>query len=269
MKFSLIDYQNELSKLLHDVSTLLHAEGITYYGMYGTCLGAIRHKGFIPWDDDIDIALQRDDYEHALAVLRAKCPDLYVWDWHVDGQCDIQIARVYRRLKDGMTNEQRNAFIDLFPIDNAPKTKIVRWIKAVLIVAIRRLVLRKNKVRLPYKTWTFSSSFFYWVAVPFACCSQKSLKRIFQRMIVQRKQTGLVWIPADYPKRCYPASLFNAARVCQFGNGEITIPLDAETVMQIVFGDWRQLPPEEKRYGHAVNALGEFKMNAPADMLRR
>ncbi len=64
-------------EVLSRVASVCSRHGITYYAVYGTLLGAIRHKGFIPWDDDIDIAVKREDYERLLRLLQKELPQGY------------------------------------------------------------------------------------------------------------------------------------------------------------------------------------------------
>ena len=121
-EFDLKLYQAALRKLMAEVADALKTNDISYFGMYGTSLGALRHHGFIPWDDDIDIGMLREEYEKALPILRQLHDNFYVWDWDHDENCDIQIARIYRRIVPGMSDLDKNVFIDVFPVDNAPRS---------------------------------------------------------------------------------------------------------------------------------------------------
>ena len=267
-EFDLKLYQAALRKLMAEVADALKTNDISYFGMYGTSLGALRHHGFIPWDDDIDIGMLREEYEKALPILRQLHDNFYVWDWDHDENCDIQIARIYRRIVPGMSDLDKNVFIDVFPVDNAPRSYLLRKILRVLIVVLRRLVIRKTKTHIPYVQGTFRSALLYLMGIPFSICSARTLRHLFRFLVVQKKSTGLVWVPADVPKRVYGASDFNSTKTLPFDDIKMPVPIGAENFLTEFYGDWRQLPPIEKQMGHAVRVDGSVKINTPKESLR-
>lgn len=104
--------QARLLEMADAIIGILDAHGIDYMITYGTLLGAVRHKGFIPWDDDFDIFLFDEDYEHALEVLRAELPsDMVVHD----GKNDPIYWPYWARVRD--LNSETYAV--LYPKDNA------------------------------------------------------------------------------------------------------------------------------------------------------
>ena len=78
-KITVRDVQDSLLDILIDVDKICRENNIKYILEGGTALGAIRHKGFIPWDDDLDIAMMRDEYNKFIKVLEKKLPDKYVF----------------------------------------------------------------------------------------------------------------------------------------------------------------------------------------------
>lgn len=267
-EFDLKQYQAALRKLMAEVAEELKSNAISYFGMYGTSLGALRHHGFIPWDDDIDIGMLREDYEKALPILRQVGDKFYVWDWDHDDNCDIQIARIYRRIVPGMSELDKNVFIDVFPVDNAPRSSFLRKILRVLIVVLRRLVIRKTKTHIPYVQGTFKSALFYLMGIPFSVFPAHTLRRLFRFLVIRKKSTGLVWVPADVPKRVYGESDFNSTKTLPFDDITMPVPIGAENFLTEFYGDWRQLPPIEKQIGHAVRIDGSVKINTPKESLR-
>lgn len=124
---------------LHDVNLALAKEfvhicddnGLTYYMLGGTMLGAVRHKGFIPWDDDMDFGMPRKDYESFLAIaprLISDNLDLLHYKTHPDYR--YYIARLQNKYTKVMEigNGETCASIDIFPLDGSPNNRILRYL---------------------------------------------------------------------------------------------------------------------------------------------
>ena len=101
---------------------------LRYYMVGGTMLGAIRHKGFIPWDDDMDVAMPRPDYEKFIEIVRDELPTGYTF---LNYKQDADYMRYFSRIVDKnvrVTNASNtkklveNAWLDIFPLDGMPRT---------------------------------------------------------------------------------------------------------------------------------------------------
>lgn len=122
MELTLFEIQQESLKILNDVHQFCTSHNIHYSLAYGTLLGAIRHKGFIPWDDDIDIMMPRPDYERFCALYKSELYKL-IYSGN-DKTCMLAFARVCdmrstKVIGSTWTMESTGIWIDVFPIDGA------------------------------------------------------------------------------------------------------------------------------------------------------
>lgn len=120
--------QNVVYGILCDIDDFCKENNITYFLSGGTCLGAVRHKGFIPWDDDADIMMPRKEYERFLNLFPKAHPEKYgVGSLKNDSEWQRQFARVWdihTVLKHKTLNEKEmGVFVDIFPIDGLPSGK--------------------------------------------------------------------------------------------------------------------------------------------------
>lgn len=129
-KKDLSPIQNHVLDILHVLIDIFEKENIHYYMLGGTMLGAIRHNGFIPWDDDVDIGIERNDYEKFLKICEKKFPKhLALRTYKDDSYHHYYYARVvdtrYHIKRMGSIKErQEELWIDIFPLDGMPNNKL-------------------------------------------------------------------------------------------------------------------------------------------------
>ena len=138
--------QVELNILIETIN-ILNKHNLKYYVLGGTLLGCIRHKGFIPWDDDIDIGLLRDDYEKAIKILKEELPENYLLNYYKDHKNENDYTSYYMAKvenkeiqvinKTAEENRIMNAWIDIFPIDGLPKNKIKSFFHKFHLLILR------------------------------------------------------------------------------------------------------------------------------------
>ena len=118
--------QKIMLEILQEVHKICVANDITYWIEAGTLLGAKRHKGFIPWDDDIDIAMPRKDYNKFLKIAQEKLPqDMFLQNKETEPDYYLPFSKIRKNntllIETGETGEENyhhGIFIDIFPFDN-------------------------------------------------------------------------------------------------------------------------------------------------------
>ena len=156
-KLSLKERQNISLDILIDVDRFCRENDITYFMGCGTLLGAVRHKGFIPWDDDIDILMFRDDFNRFLNIYKS---DKYALSKPLDGR--FCIAKVYDtdtvEYEAGIDYSNREPLgvdIDIFPLDGIRNDQAIIdkqykkecFLEMLLRLANQKLFLRKNPLK--------------------------------------------------------------------------------------------------------------------------
>lgn len=157
----LIRLKEMLLEMMKDIHRVCEENNIRYYLVGGTLLGAIRHKGFIPWDDDIDISMPRSDYEKFIQIANEKLEDKHRIE-HVRSRKDfpysfikvnnINTTVIEEPFKN--TTYKGGIYIDIFPLDGTYKNRILREIQYHRVEFYRQLkgvVLVAPKTANKYK----------------------------------------------------------------------------------------------------------------------
>jgi lipopolysaccharide cholinephosphotransferase len=132
-------------EVLSEIIRVCKKYSITYYADWGTLLGAVRHKGFVPWDDDIDIALKRADYHRLLAVLPDELPaEYYISSSYTPGEHNQPISSVMNSRQINTDPKKIKRFygtpyvagVDLFPLDYVPRDPQLAEVQTELYSAV-------------------------------------------------------------------------------------------------------------------------------------
>lgn len=136
-KITVRDVQKVLLPILLDIDKICKKHDIPYFLIAGTCLGAVRHHGFIPWDDDLDIGMMRSDYERFIEVLKQDLPNNYVFqcfDTHKEYNVTIPAMKIRKKgtfvrekniLLENKCPDGNGLFVDVFIYDYVSENKIV------------------------------------------------------------------------------------------------------------------------------------------------
>lgn len=247
-------YKNELLDLMCRVDKVLSREGVQYFAVYGTCLGAVREHGIIPWDDDIDIAVWRDNFSRAIKVLTESSEQIYAGDHSNIPGCPSRCGRIFNRINSHSTIEKRRAYIDLHVIDYAPENKFRFFWSVLWYVGISRIVSRRNgNVGSSHKILYLIADC---AAFPFRIFSSSLLMRISNWIYIYKRPSSFVKLTFDGNRKRYLAALFAKSERVSFNGFSISVPIGYDTYLTHCYGDWRIPPPLDARFSHAFDRDG-------------
>lgn len=264
-KLTMKEIQEGSIKVLDLIDNICRKENLCYYLVYGTLLGAIRHKGFIPWDDDIDIMMPRLDYEKLIQYFADHQADLApfkLFDYRSDNNYPYMIARVSdSRYTLDVHNEKDyglGLFVDIYPLDGAGNTKeeftklknAANPYASLCFLSTRETVKREN-------TKSFAK---YLVKFPAFVVAKILGKSFFMSKLEKigntytyedSKYVGvIVWASDEGVKTVYPKEWFGDGIDVEFEGKKFRAPINWDKVLTRGFGNYMELPPENDRIPH-------------------
>ena len=242
-------------EILKNVHSFCERNQITYSLGYGTCLGAVRHKGFIPWDDDIDIIMPRPDYERFINSYTDRNYEV-LWYPH-----DKDFPFVFGKVCDKRTvfiedNEvgcsNMGVNIDVFPVDGLSKKLSTAKRHVRLSILLHGMMNVKGISLNTAKSFKFKMIL---IAMKALCLPfpYKTLLKMFRKSNVKYSfEESMFAENLSYPKfrRIVPAGVFKEYKLAQFEDSEFMIPVRYDEYLRSLYGDYMQLPPESKRESH-------------------
>lgn len=265
MKYSRrIDTIEELKqiqlKILESFHQFCTENGINYSLAYGSLIGAIRHKGFIPWDDDIDIFLLRDEYNKFMSSFPKAYNEHYSL---VSMGIDNKWHRAYGKLFDNRTIEicnTRNKYqdlgigIDIFPVDDVPD-EFSKWCRYERKRRLLRDVAMLKSLTLS-KERSFGKNFIIFIGrIALSLFSFAFLTRLVNRYSQKHNGKGYNHVYENSlgvynTKEPWKKSDFEEFVDVSFENIKVKIIKGYANLLTNVYGDYMRLPPKEKRISH-------------------
>jgi len=252
--------------ILDHIDEFCKKNNITYYICGGTLLGAIRHKGFIPWDDDIDIMMLREDYEKFIneyPSLDASCYRLYHYKYQKDyiyPFAKVGDTRTHTELK-GEYNV--GVYVDIFPIDNIPddvrlQRKIFKRRKSLGRISGAHL-LRRGYFDGARKKKTVLGGLLHFTLIKSLFGSlEESIRSVDENAKDANKyhpSTHKASLTCGYDeKEIMPNEIYKETIRVDFEGRKYSAPCGWDIYLRNIFGNYMQLPPEDQRHIHGFNA---------------
>lgn len=240
-------------EILKYIVSVCESHGLRYYLSYGSLLGAIRHKGFIPWDDDIDISMPRADYEKLLKVMLSNPDKRFValtpkskgYPYHYAKVVDLSTKLMEESLDDFAGN---GLWVDIFPLDGvdtaAPtlQKKLAKYFNSCRASASYKQCPPGNK---PWKWKACKIIGTRTFARLVTLCSRR--KAFDGAEYVAHMPTSLQYL--------FPRRLFDEVAKVEFDGCLYDAPAAYDEYLTILYGNYMQLPPEDQRITHCVKAI--------------
>lgn len=262
-----------LLEIYKDIAALCDRHKLVYMMGGGTCLGAIRHQGYIPWDDDLDIMMPRDSYEQLIALLsEGAMGEKYEYDTpNAHRDCKNPFLKIYRKgtLDVEITSETapgpRGMYIDVFPMDYAPNNRLHKRLKGLLsdfLQAICSCVLYTEYPSEHYRQFMRQSAEGMsryrqriFLGRLFGLIPHRKWVWWFDQLNAGSKKTGYMTIPTGRKHYCgetQPTDIFLPCRKAMFEGIEVNVPADYDAYLTGLYHDYMRIPPVEKRERHFV-----------------
>ncbi len=244
----------ELSMLI-EIDRICRKHNLTYFLTCGTLLGAVRHKGFIPWDEDLDVSMPREDYDRFVRIAQDEIQDRFIVDCHFNNEFYFNpFAKI--RLKNSafeikaLKNYKghQGIWLDIFPMDYindstskslARREKIINLCRTM--ICSHRNILNWNEVggskKAIYKVISLlPDRLFWWLMYKMHTCSDR-----------QKNNVVMFGTDYSYDRLIFPMSDFIPATEVEFEGHKFFAPAKYDNVLTKIYGDYMKIPPQSEQ----------------------
>lgn len=269
--FDLKRLQNTQLEIYKEIDRICKKYNIEYFGTWGTALGAIRHKGFIPWDDDIDISMKWNEFKRFEEVCKNELNEKFFLQ---NTETDEYYWNPYTKVRLNNTTSMDKSLshmkchygicMDIFPITPIPNSKLCKMKQKVLVN------IYKGLCYIPYILYISSSDNSNKGKIINSLLTN-NMKNFLRRKLIGNKTLNIFKeyltreinkydfnkcnycgeiLTGPYERRVYKTEIFKESILMDFENIYIPIPKDYDEYLSYIYGDYMKLPSESERCGH-------------------
>ena len=241
-------------EILDQIDRICKKHNITYYADGGTLLGAVRHKGFIPWDDDLDVQMYRDDLEKFCKVAKDELkPPFFLQTWETEEGFYPWLFKVRKSDTACFTEWEiennpggnRGIFVDIFPIDNTTHN---HWMQRWQYACAKYRVCYGHLQR-KYKTASWQKKVLIAMAWPMKIgCVRRFVIRQSERYNDRETELVGAFYGTSRLSHCvYRRTTFGTPCRLPFENTTLPVASDYDDYLTVTFGDYMTPPPVEQQ----------------------
>ncbi len=244
-------------RILKEIDSFCSKNNIEYFLMYGSLIGAIRHNGIIPWDDDIDICMKRSEYERFVATFPIDHSSLfYLREQSVENSFPFYYAKICINGTHAFEPIDNNSFdvginIDLFPLDPVPDNYFKKLIQK-LYIKMNRIKLIPHTIDYTKSRGVLKNCILSILKVLFrkpACFYINNMRKFLLNQNADSKKITEIMTP--YGKRAiFPEKWFNSSIRHSFENMLLPVPSEYNLILTQLYGDYMSPPPPEFQSSH-------------------
>lgn len=253
-------------EIAREIKRVCEENGIRFFLCCGTLLGAVRHQGFIPWDDDMDVGMLREDYERFCRIAPEKLDKRFcIQSWYTEPNYALPFAKVrmrgtlYREAK-GNRLAENGFYVDIFPFDNAPQDQKAQKLHARKLADLFYCKLMKSGC----KPWMENDRISWKKRLGYLFFQGKALLKSGETLARQYDALATSLPQSDVLCRqrglfrldCYQSAWYSEFTELPFEGELFPVPADYDAVLTAQFGDYMTPPPEDKRENrHQIQEL--------------
>lgn len=265
--------QKYMLEITKEIKRVCDENGIRYFLDSGSLLGAVRHHGFIPWDDDMDVGMLRSDYDKFIKIAPEKLDSHFlIQTWENESGYGLPFAKIQIKDTEYLESNAENVnchhgiFVDVFPYDNFPDSidysqgKILEFYKILM------------KAKCKYKPWKQQDNidikkYIGYIPLRFIAIfvNKQKLIQKYNKVACRYNQVKTKYkFPqsiSHYGEWIIPSEALEATTELKFENTIFSVPKDYNGYLTHAYGNYMQLPPKEQRENrHGIKKLDYYRV---------